>query len=387
MIVKTSFGDNYYFNTLETYLQIDESLNMLIIGKTTNKCGIIEELLIENSHILSCSLKLGNMSMDNYGRFISEELWIKCDFNDRKNMIKHPDGSLSVEKLGVKFSFGRKNSDDTLNLQSVHYRIEILPKTLAKKSIPIHLFGELAKTPMGVNIIEEYDILNIFIKEIRNSDSALLQKRASLWGIAHIGSSEFGLELLLKAEILPHLISLAENSECLSLRGTSLYALGLISKTIKGKRALEKYDWQSHSQPGAIVCLPKNMTKFFTIAPLEYKGDFTENKKLWKNFDEIIGSYNFTEESQRVLKLIGNLSNHVTQKNAIPELRKISQKNPEIFMDIQVFHCVVLILSNYTFKLQVRRYIYLMFDKLTTSRNFLTDYIGTTENLNEELLI
>lgn len=245
---------------------------------------------------------------------------------------------------------------------------------MIEKSIPTHLFGELAKTPFGIELIEKSSAIKAFVQDIFTPEAPLLNKRAGLWAIGHIGSSEIGLELILKADIIPFIISLAENSECLSLRGTSLYALGLISKTLGGKRLLLKYKWQSHSQLGAIVCLPQDIRKFFTIAPIEYKGDCTRNAESWKKIEELKNAYSLSEDKLKVLKLIGNLSNHVTQKTALPELKKASTKSPELFMDESLFHCVVMMLTHYNFKLQVRRYIITLFERLLSSPTFLVNY-------------
>jgi len=374
-------------NTLQTYLQTDESLNMILVGVVSNKNGLVEALKIENANVITCCLMLGNKLIDNYGRDVAEEFWSRCDYNDRRNTQVQDNDTLLVEKSGVTFHFKAAKDNETLYLTSITYRVEVLPKTLAKKSIPVHLFGELARTPVGVAIIEQHKVLESFVNELRNPESALLHKRASLWGIAHIGSSETGLELVLHSDILPSVIALAENSECLSLRGTSLYALGLISKTLAGKRALAKYGWKSHPQIGSIVCLPKNMSNFFTIAPIEYKGDITKDKEIWEFFEQTISDYNLPEDNQRVLKLIGNLSNHITQKYALPELRKVAQKNPDIFLDVEVFHCVIMILTNYSFKLQVRRYILQLFDRLLSLPDFLPKYIELTNNPHNDLWI
>ena len=355
----------------------------MLAGKTAGKNGMVEPLRIENAHIISCCLKLGAKSIDNYGRVVPEEFWSRCDYNDRKNAMKGNDGTVYVEKSGVIFYFQVNKENGMLYLKSVTYKVDILPKTLIEKSIPTHLFGELAKTAVGLEIIEKNGVMKNFIQEILNPEAPLLQKRASLWAIGHIGSSETGLELIVSNDIISHIIALAESSECLSLRGTSLYALGLISKTSGGKRLLAKYGWHSHSQLGAIVCLPKDITKFFTIAPIEYKGDWTSCKDAWKKFDEAIVSYALSEEKMKLLKLIGNLSNHVTQKTALPELKKVSQKSPDLFMDEGLFHCVVLMMTNYCFKLQVRRYVFQLFDKLLSSPNFLVNYNKICESKAE----
>lgn len=377
MNIENSFRETYHSSMLQTYLQTDEFLNLLLLGKTTGKTGLVEPLRIESAHIISCCLKLGSKSIDNYGRMVNEEFWTRCEFNDRKNANKSPDGSLVVEKTGVTFYFQVTN--DMLFLKSITYRVDVLPKTLIEKSIPTHIFGELGKTDMGISIIEKNEVMKAFVNDILSPEAPLLHKRASLWAIGHIGSSETGLELILKSDIIPHIITVAENSDCLSLRGTSLYALGLISKTLGGKRVLSKFGWQSHSQLGAIVCLPKDITKFFTMNPIEFKGDWTLVEPSWKQFEETVKLFGLTEEKQKLVKLISNLSNHVTQKTALPELKKISQKSPELFMDEGLFHCIVMIMTSYNFKLQVRRYIFQLFDRLVMSPNFVVNYSKAIE--------
>ena len=173
---------------------------------------------------------------------------------------------------------------------------------------------------------------------------------------------------------------MAESSPCLSLRGTSLYALSLLSKTAAGKKLLANYEWQSPAQLGAIVCFPNDVHKFFAVAPINYKGDFADQADAWRRIDEVFRHFHFPEEKQKVLRLIANLSSHVTQKTALPELNKIVAKSPQTFMDEGLFHCVVIMLNYYCFKLQVRRYLLNLFDKLFSTPSFLPNYCAITEH-------
>jgi len=55
-----------------------------------------------------------------------------------------------------------------------------------------------------------------------------LRKRAALWTIGHIGSSEYGFQLIQEADILKIIVDLAENAEILSIRGLVIEILILI---------------------------------------------------------------------------------------------------------------------------------------------------------------
>eukprot|EP00826_Nyctotherus_ovalis_P058184 TRINITY_DN7982_c0_g1_i24.p1 TRINITY_DN7982_c0_g1~~TRINITY_DN7982_c0_g1_i24.p1 ORF type:complete len:186 (+),score=35.72 TRINITY_DN7982_c0_g1_i24:137-694(+) len=162
--------------------------------------------------------------------------------------------------------------------------------------------------------------------------------------------------------MIKKVVKLAERAEVLSIRGVALCALGLLVKTSEGKEILQSYNWRTYSKPGISVTAPKQIKTFFTLAPLDFKGDITSNKEAWTLINDTIRRYEFSEEYLTVLKLIGDLSNHITQKSAFPELKRISQMNPKMFMDARLYHCVVLLLTNYCFKLQPRKYIIQLFD-------------------------
>ncbi len=61
--------------------------------------------------------------------------------------------------------------------------------------------------------------MEYFKKEMLSEETPLSRKRAALWTLGHIGSSEYGFQILQEADILKEVVNLAENSEILSLRG------------------------------------------------------------------------------------------------------------------------------------------------------------------------
>ena len=127
--IETSFRDAYYESMSQTYLQTDETLNQILVGKVIGKNGVVDPLKIENAHIISCCLWLGSKSLDNYGRPVPEGFWTRCDYNDRKNAAKGPDNTLCVEKTGVTFYFNVNKENDMLYLKCITYRVDIIPKT------------------------------------------------------------------------------------------------------------------------------------------------------------------------------------------------------------------------------------------------------------------
>ena len=74
-------------------------------------------------------------------------------------------------------------------------------------------------------------------------ETSLLRKRAALWTIGHIGSSEYGFQLIQEADILKIIVDLAENAEILSIRGLVIEILILILE-----RQYMCLDWFAQAQ-------------------------------------------------------------------------------------------------------------------------------------------
>jgi len=371
--MESSFADVSRSSYFQTYLFTD-NLNFILVGKPIDGAGKVKSLEVKDSYIISCCLKLGSHFINRYGKEIPEGEWVKCDNNDRKNSHLTSDDTLTVTKSIFTFSFISSPDRNTYQLLQIVCKIQVLPKSIQRNSMPTHLFGQLAKTSTGLDLLRKHNVVTTLMDTLRSEKSSLLQRKGALWSIGNIGSSKRGLEYLLETDVIKTMIKSAEECEVLSLRGTALYSVGLISRTDKGKIILKQYGWCVYNKAGISVTTPKHITTFFTISPFEYKGDYTKNKEIWQCISNTIGRYKLPEEYLRVTQLIGELSNHITRKNALPELKRISQVNPKIFMDARLYHCVVLILTNYSFKYQYRKYIIQFFDKLLSSSNFLANY-------------
>lgn len=123
-------------------------------------------------------------------------------------------------------------------LDSVIYRVKILPEKHKTIKNPTHFYGELVKTKMGAEYLRKCEHLEHFKNDILSKDTPMLKKRAALWAIGHIGSHENGIKLVLEQELVQPLIKLAENAETLSLRGTCIYIIGMLSNTSIGRSSI-----------------------------------------------------------------------------------------------------------------------------------------------------
>lgn len=60
----------------------------------------------------------------------------------------------------------------------------------------MHLYGELVKTIEGSQYLKQTNDIDYFKKEMLNPENSLTRRRAAIWTLGHIGSSEFGFALL-----------------------------------------------------------------------------------------------------------------------------------------------------------------------------------------------
>ncbi len=76
------------------------------------------------------------------------------------------------------------------------YKVQILPQKYKIIRTPVHLYGELVKTEEGTKYLKSTNDIEYFKKELMSPETSLVKKRAALWAIGHIGSSEHGFKLI-----------------------------------------------------------------------------------------------------------------------------------------------------------------------------------------------
>ncbi|EDV23413.1 uncharacterized protein TRIADDRAFT_58016 [Trichoplax adhaerens] len=138
----------------------------------------------------------------------------------------------------------------------IYVRRQTKPKDPLKAFVPVHVFGELAQLKNGCKLIIDGDYAQMYSRTVWsrrfNSSLEILQTKAALWALGHIGSSVLGLAILMKIGIIPDIVRLAEECEVFSIRGTSFYVLGLIAKTRSGANFLSSLGWESVRHGGNV---------------------------------------------------------------------------------------------------------------------------------------
>ncbi|XP_033946620.1 rapamycin-insensitive companion of mTOR-like [Pseudochaenichthys georgianus] len=115
--------------------------------------------------------------------------------------------------------------------------------------LPVHLYGQLVHDKTGCHLLEAQSVVPDLSYTVRSpmldTWEGIKQLKAALWALGNIGSSNWGLNLLQEENVIPDILSLAQNCDVLSVRGTCVYVLGVISKTRQGCEVLKQYGWDA----------------------------------------------------------------------------------------------------------------------------------------------
>ncbi|KAJ7675763.1 Rapamycin-insensitive companion of mTOR, N-term-domain-containing protein [Mycena polygramma] len=226
-------------------------------------------------------------------------------------------------------------------------------------TVPPHFYGEMAKTDLGCQILQEKNHFAEFAEFIRlhsneSDDTELILKLKSiLWAVGNIGATEGGLPFLEEEEIIPTVLDIAQNSPIPSVRGTCFFVLGLISSTSQGAEILDDYRWEATLSPLGLptgLCIPVDLDMFISIPPwTQHLSDKSESR--------LIPPTSQTELD--VITAIHNLANTVIANAASRSLARMKSR-PEfkaIFASPAMFFRALHTVSTQRYRLPVRRYI------------------------------
>uniref|UniRef100_A0A8D0CW57 RPTOR independent companion of MTOR complex 2 n=1 Tax=Sander lucioperca TaxID=283035 RepID=A0A8D0CW57_SANLU len=115
--------------------------------------------------------------------------------------------------------------------------------------LPVHLYGQLVHDKTGCHLLETQSVVPDLSYTVRSpmldTWEGIKQLKAALWALGNIGSSNWGLNLLQEENVIPDILALAQHCDVLSVRGTCVYVLGVISKTRQGCELLKTFGWDA----------------------------------------------------------------------------------------------------------------------------------------------
>eukprot|EP00727_Mastigamoeba_balamuthi_P013064 m51a1_g8380 hypothetical protein (1387) ;mRNA; r:175253-180989 len=236
-----------------------------------------------------------------------------------------------------------------------------------------HLFGELAKTEGGCAELRDGGYVDKCITQATNPALPGIQRRSSVTALGHVGMSATGFALLQEYGGLAALLSLAESSPCLSLRGTTCVALGMLCASDAARQQLAEAGWLSaldgpHAPPNTLVAIPSRsvLARVMGVPSYPYeRPSGAAAPQLQGEQREKLG-----DAREQILAQFTTLINHVTSDDACAALVRLHRESPIAFHSPRlVFHALQL-LENYPLNVSRRAVVYGMtLDSLPPATN------------------
>lgn len=321
---------------------------------------------------LNENLEAGNYDGGTHGGKEGDEFkdWSTCGPEQRTAAsLVAPESQIYSHGESAQWTFKVESPSDDANdktkikriwLKSVEFTLQLLPQKAMTVPMPPHLYGELAKTSDGCEILRRSGHVEEFLAAIRDPGCIPLECRASLWALGHIAASTRGFDMIKNYadDFLDIIMHMTTSSEILSIRGTCFYVIGLLSRSAPGRRALHLRDWDCPLNTRATSAIPLDTSSLFKLPEYNHMGS-----PATQDIDLSIPVPALQNEWVKILELVGNLSSHITQKEALASLNKLKSATPVLFGEPGLKLYALQLLESYKFRLNARQYVHNLFDK------------------------
>ncbi|GAB7364559.1 hypothetical protein MBLNU230_g5366t1 [Neophaeotheca triangularis] len=234
-------------------------------------------------------------------------------------------------------------------------------------AVPPHFYRELTRTHEGCALLASKQHFTEFAATISDfaheqSDAeTILKVKGCLWAVGNVGSMELGAPFLEESDVVKDIVSIAENSEVMTLRGTAFFVLGLISRSLHGQELLAEYGWDgttSEAGEGLGYCLPLDFTQLFSLGPSSTAatapGIRARRPSLPADPDPT---------TRELLASVTKLGNTVLTNKALAELSALKHRaDVKGFGSVEVFGKVMVVLASHGYRIPQWRFVCDLFE-------------------------
>ncbi|KAJ1723395.1 hypothetical protein LPJ53_002259 [Coemansia erecta] len=263
---------------------------------------------------------------------------------------------------------------------------------------PAHLFGELVKCAGGRAFLQDTGIPGLLFETLANipwnselpADVSGL--KATLWAIGAMGASKEGFLLLEPFDVLARVTEVAREATSMSIKGTCLYALGLLSRSQFAAELFRERGWLlCASCHGAYEYAVPRRIEALVDASDWAAGGVLDGTYVMKEGDDttdgadgvdvdldlgvgvdadgggrvaaaVWGSEDLDSVQREIIESIVQLGNHVKVTTASKTLMRLRTSHPHYFRILPLYQRAMWLLGKYRYRLATRRFIYNIFD-------------------------
>jgi rapamycin-insensitive companion of mTOR len=265
-------------------------------------------------------------------------------------------------------------------------------------ALPTHLYGQLGATANGCQLLrqtvaklEKWAGLLDGTDGGRDSNAQRRhasdrELRAALWVIGHVGASEDGWSLLKDTlgDVMETVVRSATSSHILSMRGTCLYIVGMLSTTAEARERLIELKWaradeRSVAVPDAIHASSSRVPQLFSVPTLPYAGSWArqcatgaktpaDTAAMGREADECVRRGQLSaDEGVKVKELLGHaadMQNTVMLQEGKAGLLAVKREMPRLFTKPIVLVLLYSMMDGAPLALRVRRFLQRLFERV-----------------------
>eukprot|EP01080_Neovahlkampfia_damariscottae_P011389 gene11389-4556_t len=302
-------------------------------------------------------LLLRMISTKNGFEYLQKKGWLKLSLIEWREK-KIFDYVLNIE-LSLKRAMTEKKSNEIDLSQSASADLQV--------TLSPHFYGEITKTKIGCDFIQTTGHKEQFFKILNDKEKNenSIEKRAILWSLGQMASSNIGYDFINGDILIEMLIKMAENSLCLSFRGLCMYILSEVSKSSNGRKRLQNFKWEFHIDSFSnVIALPSNIQQFFSIPEYKFEGNITQFED-----DYLINENQLPPIEEPASKLIIEqlicLGNPVSESAAMRELKRLRTLDHNTFLHREIVWRIFHFLERYKFSRKSRSLLNLLLNEVS----------------------
>jgi hypothetical protein len=234
-----------------------------------------------------------------------------------------------------------------------------------------------------VEYLKENHIIENLHKELINPETKLNQKRAYLWALGNIGSTELGMAYLIKTEKLAQtILDMTLNSEHLPLKGVCLNVANMFAQTPSGRQTLKENKWQISSlkqneySESEFIAVPPSLNQFLSI-PKQSKTHFPFqlNEQYWTLYIKIMNTIRdgLDEKGKEFHKELMKMTVSTKMHSQVTHINNWLQKSADsqLCKNTKLFYLMLVMLTFHSFPLAIRRSFFNVMEYFLNVPNFL----------------
>ena len=236
-------------------------------------------------------------------------------------------------------------------------------------SVPPHFYRELTRTSEGCELLRAKGHFGEFAATIQDfamedeDPETILKVKGCLWAVGNVGSMELGGPFLERTDVVKYIVQIAECSQVMTLRGTALFVLGLVSRSLHGQEILAEYGWDGTVNvmgESLGYVLPLEFNKLFSLRPFL---STARNQRTSVISSRPGAMADDDPVNAGILSSITTLGNTVLTNKALAELNSFKHKKPPGFQSPALFRKVMTLLASHGYGIPQWRFVIDLFDK------------------------